>query len=177
MTIDVYCVTEDSNLENIQPHPNLLTGSGNSDGDGVVYRKFIENYTSGTDINFDFTIVSTRRDDMKNILKHQREKNGIFAKEYDINNLNSNAVKLYFQVYLGKLEDCDAQPLQPILSDVICNKTKLEIIKISDDWAPMEGGKSIMVYGTFPRQKNIEIRFSYNVNYTDGSKHFFVFSC
>ena len=96
MTIDVYCVTEDSNLETIQPHPNLLTGSGNSEGDGVVYRKFIENYISGTDIDFDFTIVSTRKDDMKNILEHLMGKNRTFAREYDISNLNSNALKLYF---------------------------------------------------------------------------------
>ena len=85
---------------------------------------------------------------------------------------NLNQVRLCFQVFLRQPNGL--LPVDPVVSNVIYDAKAhkdLNIVNYSDNCAPIEGGKKILLFCEKISRDDIEIRFSY----TDKSKHVYIF--
>ena len=97
----------------------------------------------------------------------QREKNGVdpFQKGFDhknnVTSINLNSLRLCFQVFPK------AQHLlhiRPIVSAVIRDKKvyrDLSILKMSDNWSPADGGKTILLFCSKVSRHDIEVHFKF----------------
>ena len=86
---------------------------------------------------------------------------------------NLNQVRLCFQVFLRQPNN-SLVPVDPVVSNVIYDAKAhkdLNICNYSDNCAPIEGGKKILLFCEKISRDDIEIRFSY----TDKSKHVYIF--
>merc|ERR1712223_1789413 len=75
---------------------------------------------------------------------------------------NLNQVRLCFQVFLRQPNGLT--PVDPVVSDVIYDAKAhkdLNIVNYSDNCAPIEGGKKILLFCEKISRDDIEIRFSY----------------
>ena len=82
---------------------------------------------------------------------------------------NLNQVRLCFQVFLRQPNN-SLVPVDPVVSNVIYDAKAhkdLNICNYSDNCAPIEGGKKILLFCEKISRDDIEIRFSY----TDKSKY------
>jgi len=82
---------------------------------------------------------------------------------------NLNQVRLCFQVFLRQTNN-QLLPVDPVVSDVIYDAKAhkdLNICNYSDNCAPIEGGKKILLFCEKISRDDIEIRFSY----TDKNGH------
>jgi hypothetical protein len=169
-TLYIFCVEAN---DEFSMHPHLVTGNGNTKG--FLFKKDID-IISGSPIDLEFGILSTKRAHVSPILKLQKEMlKGSFPQfsyrcfDNSKHAYNFNMVKLCFQVVLRNGESSSTpsqKALHPVFSRPIRNVTKVEkelkIVTLSDDCASFDGGKKIMMFSeTVVRKKFIEIHFSY----------------
>ena len=97
----------------------------------------------------------------------QREKNGVdpFQKGFDhknsVTSINLNSLRLCFQVFPKSQH---LLHVRPIVSAVIRDKKvyrDLSILKMSENWAPAEGGKTILLFCSKISRHDIEVHFKY----------------
>ena len=79
-------------------------------------------------------------------------------------NANLNSIRLCFQVFLTGVQS-GGQPIivQPVVSNVIRDKKAhgdLNIINCSEDYAPVEGGKKILIFTEKISRDDIEVHFT-----------------
>ena len=96
----------------------------------------------------------------------QREKNGVdpFQKGFDhknsVTSINLNSLRLCFQVFPKSQH---LLHVRPIVSAVIRDKKvyrDLSILKMSENWAPAEGGKTILLFCSKISRHDIEVHFN-----------------
>ena len=83
--------------------------------------------------------------------------------ESELSKINLAAVRLCFQVFLD-IPELGKIPLKPIVTDVIKDNKAygdLKILNWSDDSAPFEGGKKIMLFTSKISRNDVEIHFNY----------------
>ena len=99
----------------------------------------------------------------KKALKLDPFNSGYTENPREISKINLAAVRLCFQVYLD-LPNFGKLPLKPIVSEVIKDNKSYGDLKISnwsDDKAPFEGRKKIMLFTSKISRNDIEIHFTF----------------
>jgi len=134
-------------------HPHVVTGEYNDDPKGVKFYRSINIEQIGQEFTFKIGIMSTKRNDMKEVL-NLREEAFIRDKKFDL-----NRVKLHVQFSVTNPKE-GFKPCFTQYSSTIYNKHNsafktMEIKKIySDNRSPMDGGKEIMITGHIPANGN-----------------------
>ena len=77
--------------------------------------------------------------------------------------MNLNAIRLCFQVFL-RIPGRNPLVVQPVVSAVIRDRKShgdLNIVAISDNWSPVEGGKKILLFCEKVVRDDIQVHFEY----------------
>nr|UNA06287.1 dorsal [Sogatella furcifera] len=163
----VSCVTKDSPYK---PHPHSLVGKEGCKH-GVCT---MEVNTETMSLSFaNLGIQCIKKKDIDNAL-NQREKLRIdpFKTGYEHKNqpgsIDLNAVRLCFQVFLeGKVKNQFNVAITPVVSEPIYDKkamSDLVICKLSEDSAPVVGGKQIILLCEKVAKEDISVRLFEEVN-------------
>ena len=107
-----------------------------------------------------------KKDAPESLKKRQAIKVDPFKQGFDHANaaIDLNSVKLCFWVFI-KTSDRGTIPLKPVLSDVVKDRkahSDLQIVDYSDDRAPVEGGKKILLFCEKITRDDIEVHFTMN---------------
>ena len=162
----VSCVEDKPNHKNgYRAHPHNLVGKSSKKG---VFSKEIDSETmTATFQNLGVQCV-TRKNAENSMKIREQNKVDPFKCGFDYANLNSfnlNAVRLCFQVFLRTGPGPkDLFALDPAVSDVIYDAKaykELTIVNVSDNCAPVEGGKKLLLFCERVSRDDIEIRFRY----------------
>ena len=162
----VSCVEDKPNHKNgYRAHPHNLVGKNSKKG---VFSKEIDSETmTATFQNLGVQCV-TRKNAENSMKIREQNKVDPFKCGFDYANLNSfnlNAVRLCFQVFLRTGPGPkDLFALDPVVSDVIYDAKaykELTIVNVSDNCAPVEGGKKLLLFCERVSRDDIEIRFRY----------------
>jgi len=108
-----------------------------------------------------------KRDSADSLTRRQEIKVDPFKQGFahaTTSNANLNSVRLCFQVFLTGVQS-GGQPIivQPVVSNVIRDKKAhgdLNIINCSEDYAPVEGGKKILIFTEKISRDDIEVHFT-----------------
>ena len=131
-------------------HPHVVTGEFNEDPKGVKFFRSINIENIGQEFTFKIGIMSTKKNDIKEVLKLQGES---FNPKREI---DLHRVKLRVQFSLADNPSGTITHTGLSYSSTIYNKhnsayKKMEIKKMfSDNRSPMDGGKDIMITGNIP---------------------------
>jgi hypothetical protein len=141
-------------------HPHVVTGEGNDDPNGIKFYRSINIENLGQEFTFKIGIMSTKRNDMKQVLELQEESfdGNLFLKFDPDKEIDLHRVKLcvQFSVANPRNNGFKLPCVQPLYSSTIYNKhnsayKKPEIKNLySDNRSPMDGGKDIMITGNIP---------------------------
>ena len=129
-------------------HPHVVTGEFNEDPKGVKFFRSINIENIGQEFTFKIGIMSTKKNDIKEVLKLQGESLNP-KREIDL-----HRVKL--KVQFSMADNSSRTIMHTGYSSTIYNKhnsayKKMEIKKMfSDNRSPMDGGKDIMITGNIP---------------------------
>jgi len=162
----VSCVTEKPPY---RPHPHKLVSPKNGIGceKGICLIKIKDQTTMTAELR-NIGIQCVRRKDVQDSLNKRREdkvdpfRTG-FKHLENPQSIDLNAVRLCFQVFLpNKQTGTCTQAIEPVVSQPIYDaKTKrdLEIVDISDNTSPAEGGKKIIILCDKVSKDDIKVRF------------------
>lgn len=146
-------------------HPHNLVGKNSKRG---VFSKEVDEKTMTATFNNLGIQCATRKDAAESLQVRQSNKVDPFKQGFDFNNINSfnlNAVKLCFQCFIRTGPGSrDLYELPAKVSDTIFDAKAykaLTIAEISDNNAPVEGGKKIILLCEKVSRDDIEIRFFY----------------
>jgi len=165
----VSCVTHDSEIPKTHPHNLVSPASVGRDGckKGVCTMN-----VNNEEMSVEFPhlgIQCVRRRDIADALKQRQEirvdpfRQG-FGHVDSPNSIDLNAVKLCFQVFLEnpKTPGKYTVILDPVISKPIFDakaKKELQIMDMSDNTAPADGGKKIIILCEKVSKEDIKVRF------------------
>merc|ERR1712232_1403725 len=166
----VSCVTHDSDVPKTHPHNLVSPASVGRDGckKGVCTMN-----VNNDEMSVEFPhlgIQCVRRRDIADALKQRQEirvdpfRQG-FGHVDSPNSIDLNAVKLCFQVFL---ENPKTPGKYTVILDPVCSKPifdakakkELQIMDMSDNTAPADGGKKIIILCEKVSKEDIKVRFS-----------------
>merc|ERR1712214_143772 len=166
----VSCVTHDSEIPKTHPHNLVSPASVGRDGckKGVCTMN-----VNNDEMTVEFPhlgIQCVRRRDIADALKQRQEirvdpfRQG-FGHVDSPNSIDLNAVKLCFQVFL---ENPKTPGKYTVILDPVCSKPifdakakkELQIMDMSDNTAPADGGKKIIILCEKVSKEDIKVRFS-----------------
>jgi len=166
----VSCVTHDSDVPKTHPHNLVSPASVGRDGckKGVCTMN-----VNNDEMTVEFPhlgIQCVRRRDIADALKQRQEirvdpfRQG-FGHVDSPNSIDLNAVKLCFQVFL---ENPKTPGKYTVILDPVCSKPifdakakkELQIMDMSDNTAPADGGKKIIILCEKVSKEDIKVRFS-----------------
>merc|ERR1712073_252838 len=170
----VSCVTHDSDVPKTHPHNLVSPASVGRDGckKGVCTMN-----VNNEEMSVEFPhlgIQCVRRRDIADALKQRQEirvdpfRQG-FGHVDSSNSIDLNAVKLCFQVFL---ENPKTPGKYTVILDPVCSKPifdakakkELQIMDMSDNTAPADGGKKIIILCEKVSKEDIKVRFyDYNI--------------
>ncbi|XP_037026629.1 embryonic polarity protein dorsal-like [Bradysia coprophila] len=158
----VSCVTID---EIPKPHPNCLVGKPCSEG--ICVFNFTTKAASPRRVTFpQLGIQCPKLIEVKeNLEKRQAQnidpfKTGFGHKE--LKSINLHQMRLCFQVFLIPDPAKNLIPLEPVVSDIICDKktnVKLRIFEKSDNYSAACGDKKIIILCDKVDKRDIRVRF------------------
>ena len=146
-------------------HPHNLVGRDGQCKQGVCSVEI-----SKPDMTYAFQnlgIQCVRKKDAPESLKRRKAiKVDPFKQGFDHANaaIDLNSVRLCFWVFI-KTSDMGTIPLEPVVSEVVKDRkahSDLHIVDYSDDSAPAEGGKKILLFCEKITRDDIEVHFTMN---------------
>jgi len=165
-SVVVSCVEENGPY---RAHPHKLVGKNCLQGVCKV------DVSPDTDMTTDFPKMgiqcTKRREISKSLALREEIKVDPFKQGFghmnskdEMDKLNLDSIRLSFQVFISGLEEWIAVP--PTVSNVIRNRNgqngDLKIDLVSDNEAPIEGGKKILMFTSRIVKKDIEVHFAFN---------------
>jgi len=171
-SVVVSCVEEN---EPYRAHPHKLVGQNCFEG---VCKVDVSPDTGMTAVFPRIGIQCTKRREIAKSLALRKENNvdpfqrgfGHMNSKGEMAKINLDSVRLAFQVFIktGELEEIEWIAVPATVSNVIRNKNgvseKLKIDVISDNEAPIEGGKKILMFTSKIDKNDIEVHFAFNQN-------------
>lgn len=145
-------------------HPHNIVGKGSICKKGVCSMEITNEDMTCSFANIGIQCVR-KKDAPASLARREQIKVDPYRQGFAHKNspaINLNAVRLCFQVFLK--DQPKLRPLAPVVSNVIYDKkshSELQIIEISDDTSPVEGGKKIMIFSEKVDKNDIEVHFSY----------------
>jgi len=142
-------------------HPHKLVGKSCTKGVG----RFEVNETDMTAELVNFGVQCVKRANAAQSFEERKEiKVDPFNQGFEYKATDLNAIRLCFQAFLMVPGRQEAIPLEPVVSDVIRDKRAYgvkAIVNWSDDSAPVEGGKKILLFTERVDKNDIEVHFKF----------------
>ena len=115
-------------------------------------------------------VQCVRRKDVADSLGRRQEikvdpfKQG-FAHKTSTNVANLNRVRLCFQVFLTGQPGEQPAVVTPVVSEIVRDRKaagELNILNFSENWAPVEGGKKVLIFTEKVSRDDIEVHFGFD---------------
>ncbi|KAG4075727.1 hypothetical protein HA402_003552 [Bradysia odoriphaga] len=158
----VSCVTIDKIP---RPHPNSLVGKPCSEGICV----FNFNTKAASPLVLKFPQLGIQCPKLIEVTEYMAKRQALNIDPFktgfghNLKKINLHQIRLCFQVFLMPDPTKDLIPLEPIVSDIICDKhktnVKLRIFEKSDNYSAASGDKKILILCDKVDKRDIKVRF------------------